>query len=229
MGKKKKKKTNTPGVKQMNRGERLASAASSWLETYNGKRRIRGYRKHFGVDAGTAIAELSQLGVLLTGEEIQKARQGERAAANAKQARKKKRLQRQKEQQEVDTWSDGTFAYIAGYTDWGFPYGITWEEMERIADQVSLDRTVSPRSHRNHRRQSTADEAEWPLVQAREAEEVPFDLEECMKYYADVEVPFEIGQTARIAPPIEGAFCEMADTTPDGLGFDPNFAQNGEE
>lgn len=26
--------------------------------------------------------------------------------------------------------SDETFAFIAGYTSGGFPYGITWEEME---------------------------------------------------------------------------------------------------
>jgi hypothetical protein len=218
---KKKNKTNTPRVKQMNREGRLASAASSWLETYNGKRRIRGYRKHFGVDAGTAIAELRQLGVPLTDEEIRKAREGERAAANAKQTRKKKRLQRQKEQQQEEApWSDGTFAYIAGYTDWGVPYGITWEEMERFADQESLDRTAPPRS----RNRQPADEAGRPLVPAREAEEVPFDLDDCMKYYANVEVPFEIGESVRIAPPTEGTFYELADTTPDVFGFDPNSA-----
>jgi len=27
---------------------------------------------------------------------------------------------------------DGTFAYIAGYTGWGYPYGVTWEEMENL-------------------------------------------------------------------------------------------------
>ena len=29
--------------------------------------------------------------------------------------------------------SDEYFAYIAGYTDGGFPYGITWEEARKIA------------------------------------------------------------------------------------------------
>lgn len=28
--------------------------------------------------------------------------------------------------------SDENFAFIAGYTSGGFPYGITWEEMEEI-------------------------------------------------------------------------------------------------
>lgn len=29
--------------------------------------------------------------------------------------------------------SDEDFAYIVGYTDGGFPYGITWEEAREIA------------------------------------------------------------------------------------------------
>lgn len=34
--------------------------------------------------------------------------------------------------------SDEMFAFIAGYTSGGFPYGVTWEEMEKapLADKV---------------------------------------------------------------------------------------------
>jgi hypothetical protein len=39
---------------------------------------------------------------------------------------------------------DETFAFIVGYTSWGFPYGVTWEEMERIADEVSLFDSMPP-------------------------------------------------------------------------------------
>ncbi len=42
--------------------------------------------------------------------------------------RRKKAVRMQAEEPE----SDDTFAYIAGYTDGGFPYGITWEEMQEI-------------------------------------------------------------------------------------------------
>ncbi len=31
--------------------------------------------------------------------------------------------------------SDEHFAYIAGYTEGGFPYGITWEEMRTMAEE----------------------------------------------------------------------------------------------
>jgi hypothetical protein len=38
--------------------------------------------------------------------------------------------------------SDETFAFIAGYTDWGFPYGITWEENEMLSNEYSLFSTM---------------------------------------------------------------------------------------
>ncbi|MFB5761971.1 hypothetical protein [Paenibacillus medicaginis] len=58
------------------------------------------------------------------------------------------RSARQREQQLGEApWSDGTFAYIAGYTGWGFPYGITWEEMDRLADQESLYATIPHESY----------------------------------------------------------------------------------
>jgi len=147
LGKKKKKSANTPRVKRMNRESRLKSAAASWLKSYNGTSHIRGYCKHFGVNVGMAITELRILGVSLTDDVVRKAKESEEAALRAKQARMEKKRKHQQERQEVEVpWSDETFAYIAGYTGWGFPYGITWEEMERLSDQESIDATLPHRS-----------------------------------------------------------------------------------
>ena len=33
--------------------------------------------------------------------------------------------------------SDETFAFIAGYTSWGIPYGVTWEEMESEKEELA--------------------------------------------------------------------------------------------
>ncbi|MFD0711935.1 hypothetical protein [Paenibacillus sp. GCM10027626] len=183
MGRKKKKKPNTPRAKRMNRQGRLQSAVS-WLKKYNGKQYIRGYRKHYGVDTGTAIAELRMLGVPLSDEVVQTARASAEALVKDKQARKEKRLLRlQNEERMVDTESDETYAYIAGYTGWGFPFGITWEEMERFANQESLDLTVPPRTKKQHI--NSADDRGRPYIEERDEEEVPFDLEAFMRYYAD--------------------------------------------
>lgn len=49
--------------------------------------------------------------------------------------RKTKKTRYNKKQQEYEDnlfGSDETFAFIAGYTAGGFPYGITWEEMGEI-------------------------------------------------------------------------------------------------
>lgn len=48
---------------------------------------------------------------------------------------KSKKAKKNKKQIELENnlfESDDTFAFIAGYTAGGFPYGITWEEMEVI-------------------------------------------------------------------------------------------------
>lgn len=48
---------------------------------------------------------------------------------------KLKKSRRKKKQEEFEDRlfeSDDTFAFIAGYTSGGAPYGVTWEEMEEI-------------------------------------------------------------------------------------------------
>ena len=46
--------------------------------------------------------------------------------------RKSKRKKIQEVYEENLIESDDTFAFIAGYTSGGVPFGITWEEMEEI-------------------------------------------------------------------------------------------------
>lgn len=48
---------------------------------------------------------------------------------------KSRKSRRKKKQNEIEYSfyeSDETFAFIAGYTSGGVPYGVTWEEMEEI-------------------------------------------------------------------------------------------------
>jgi len=175
VAKKKKKKPNTPRVKRMNRKSRLQSAVS-WLPTYNGKSLIRGYRKHFGVDVGSAIAELGLLGVQLSAETIQQAKTSAEASVKDKKARKEKRRRRLEEEQlSYPPDSDETYAYIAGYTSGGVPFGITWEEMERFNDQDSLDETIPPLMEMDEI--DAVVDLDYPCIEARDAEEVPFDLD----------------------------------------------------
>ncbi|MDP4099455.1 hypothetical protein OIN60_22315 [Paenibacillus sp. P96] len=156
----------------MNRERRLQSAAASWIKTYHGSSYIRGYRKHFGVNAETAITELRMLGVQLSDDAVRKAKESEQAAAREKQLRKEKRRKRQQEPQRgEDSWSDETFAYIAGYTGWGVPYGVTWEEMESFADQESLYATLP---HRNWGQQGGMDsgkDATGFMIERQEGDE----------------------------------------------------------
>lgn len=44
---------------------------------------------------------------------------------------RKKSFKKRKQEFDDVIESDETFAFIAGYTSGGFPYGVTWEEMEQ--------------------------------------------------------------------------------------------------
>jgi hypothetical protein len=116
-----KQKQNIPRHKRLKRAARL-QAAKAWLLTYPGKNIAKGYRKHFAVDPLCAIAELQLLGVKLEANYIE--------AVKATLTHKHQKAKKLKERSaETFNYCDERFAYIAGYTSWGFAYGVTWEEM----------------------------------------------------------------------------------------------------
>lgn len=116
----------------MTRDTRIQSA-KSWLQTYSGKNVIRGYCKWFGVDSLTAVIELRQLGVPIAASKEAELRRKAVRQSNAPKVIKA----------ETTPDSDDTFAFIAGYTPAGFPYGITWEEMKGIEREVDKANTPS--------------------------------------------------------------------------------------
>jgi hypothetical protein len=124
----KRKMSLPPRHKRMKRPARL-QAAKAWLAKYPGKSVVTGYKKHFAVDVLCALAELQMLGVKLDPEYVQKVRSSEQSRIEARR-RERERRKAAAVPVEFDGDSDETFAYIAGYTGWGFPYGITWEELE---------------------------------------------------------------------------------------------------
>ncbi len=54
-------------------------------------------------------------------------------------AARRRRKSRRGETDESRFEQDETFAYIAGYTEAGFAYGITWEEWGRLDQRDLLD------------------------------------------------------------------------------------------
>ena len=118
---------------RMNRAARLQSA-KHWLPTYEGRDPVKGYRNWYGVSTACAIIELRQLGIKIDEQRLIQAKRTEESKAKQ---RSRKRQQRAEKYIAADELleSDETFAYIAGYTGvGGFPYGITWEEVEAEND-----------------------------------------------------------------------------------------------
>ena len=63
-------------------------------------------------------------------EQVLKSAQAQAEAKKRKRAEKRAALERT-----LHPDQDEHFAYIAGYTNWGFPYGLTWEELEMLESE----------------------------------------------------------------------------------------------
>jgi hypothetical protein len=121
----KKKKPLPPRRLRMNKEGRFSSAPH-WLATQKNRTPVqiaKSYRKWYGVDLPCAIRELTVLGFVFDPDWVEKVNRFLAAhyAARARQKAASKWIPPLDE-------SDGTFAYIAGYTENGVPFGVTWEE-----------------------------------------------------------------------------------------------------
>jgi hypothetical protein len=108
----------------MSRATRL-QAATRWIAQYRGKNLVRGYKKWFGVSDVCAVLELRMLGVGIPDTRLEQARRDEQSRATGRARKKEKYAARPFPRDQ-----DDEFAYIAGYTEGGAPYGITWSERE---------------------------------------------------------------------------------------------------
>lgn len=120
MGKKKTNKHKGTQPKEI----RLKKARQ-WILTYNGtpKHMAKHYRQRFHVDITTAVSDLKAIGVEFTEEYLAAVKKSEEERI------RQKHLKKQQAQQPDNAYSDDYFAFIAGYTDGGAPYGITWAEL----------------------------------------------------------------------------------------------------
>lgn len=111
----------------MRRPARL-QAARAWLAAFSGKHVVKSYARWFGVDLGCALTELQLLGVELDTDYV---------TALRRTLRQRARGRREVRPNDADTTddSDEHFAYIAGYTEADFAFGVTWEEWERCEER----------------------------------------------------------------------------------------------
>jgi hypothetical protein len=116
--------------KRFSREERLGSG-KKWVATDSGPDVVRRYRKWFGVSTVCAILELRMLGVDVPDRRLEQARESERAQAALGARRRHRRAAPADD-------SDGEFAFIAGYTEGGAPFGIRRDEMEGKEDEGEL-------------------------------------------------------------------------------------------
>ncbi|MCP4535602.1 MAG: hypothetical protein GY832_00475 [Chloroflexi bacterium] len=67
-----------------------------------------------------------------------------RSVRGQAEVKRRKRMEKSAEREGLlKDYQDENFAYIVGYTNWGFPYGVTWEEFELSeSEDVAPDETI---------------------------------------------------------------------------------------
>lgn len=83
----------------MKRPQRLESA-KTWLETYEGNKIVKAYRKRYGVDVECAFTELEMLGVPIDPDYKERVLESVAAQASAKRQKRARDRARQ-----ADVWS----------------------------------------------------------------------------------------------------------------------------
>ncbi len=125
---------------RMNRAARLQSA-KHWLPTYTGRDLVKGYRNWYSVSTVCAIIELRQLGIKVDEQRLVQAKRTEESKVMRSSRKRQQRAEKYLAADELFE-SDETFAYVAGYTEWGFPYGVTWEEVDAENEFLGNDDQV---------------------------------------------------------------------------------------
>lgn len=115
----------------MKREARLQSA-KLWLKDFKGKNVIKSYSKWYAVDVVCAMKELELLGLHFTEKQKMAIQKGQYDRVRQRQLMKSRKWQKERERKEYWAGSDEGFAFIAGYTEGGAPFGLTYLEMEEI-------------------------------------------------------------------------------------------------
>lgn len=129
-----KRKSRKKPKKKLKGRERRLAKAPDWTVTHWGKssNMLKKYRKYFGIDWECAISELTALGVEFDAVYLSRLRETiSRDFQGEKKHTPISRLEFE-DYHGIEPESDEDFAYIAGYTAGGVPYGLTWEEWEEM-------------------------------------------------------------------------------------------------
>jgi hypothetical protein len=207
------KRTGTPRRKRLNRESRL-QAARRWLAAYDGRRVVKSYAKWFGVDKLCAIRELQMLGVALDPDHIRSAKALQRSRAPRKSGTDPPVPGGYGEIR------DENFAFIAGFTEGGAPYGVTWGEWREdnaMREGAALRSDVARalrRAFPDGVIEQPRDEEDSPLAKL-----VP-KLRRRLAQLAEARIAYERGTRAEPTWP-EGA--DRSEDPPEYLEFDTSY------
>ncbi|RDI42190.1 hypothetical protein DFR59_10529 [Falsibacillus pallidus] len=136
MGSKKKKSKNKR--KQywgLSKEERM-EIARPWIKELDGENTVIAYSKKFGLNLKNSMKDLRSIGYKISSQEkveVDKILDDKRQ----RKLSKKRKKEEQEERRLAELYDfDETFAFIAGYTEGGAPFGVTYEEMDEMDEEM---------------------------------------------------------------------------------------------
>ncbi|MGG4166312.1 hypothetical protein ABEW00_02340 [Rossellomorea vietnamensis] len=136
MAKKKKRKSKKKAFWGLLKEERQ-ELGLAWTQEYKGDENIvKVYSRKFGLNLKNSMKELGSMGVTISNQDKEEVRNTLRKREEEKE---RKRMKKKARELEDSFDSDDTFAFIAGYTDGGFPFGMTHEKMDEIENEKEME------------------------------------------------------------------------------------------
>lgn len=102
--------------------------ARIWKEEYKSDENIvKAYSKKFGLNLKNSLKELRRMGCKISNQDKEEVKH---MIKKREKQKERKKMKKRAPELEDSFDSNETFAFIAGYTEGGLPFGITHEEME---------------------------------------------------------------------------------------------------
>ncbi|WP_114745588.1 hypothetical protein [Falsibacillus pallidus] len=110
--------------------------ARPWIKELDGENTVIAYSKKFGLNLKNSMKDLRSIGYKISSQEkveVDKILDDKRQ----RKLSKKRKKEEQEERRLAELYDfDETFAFIAGYTEGGAPFGVTYEEMDEMDEEM---------------------------------------------------------------------------------------------
>lgn len=131
-GRAKHRKTRVPRRQRLREGRRR-------LKGYTGDRPIQTYARWFHLDLATALGDVRKMGVRIPAANLEQVIETLRERSGSAPRPRGRKAEASPGGESFGVDFDDNFAFIAGHTSGGAPFGVTWDEMDEVEGVEGVD------------------------------------------------------------------------------------------